>query len=87
MVAKFGVRPTSIPDYLALVGDSSDGYPGLPGWGARSAAAVLMRWEHIESIPDDPLTWDVDVRGAGRLALTLRDRDGTRPTSTAGWRS
>ncbi len=76
VVAKFGVRPTSIPDYLALVGDSSDGYPGLPGWGARSAAAVLMRWEHIESIPDDPLTWDVDVRGAGRLALTLREQAG-----------
>jgi 5'-3' exonuclease len=72
VVAKFGVRPTSIPDYLALVGDSSDGYPGLPGWGARSAAAVLARWEHLEAIPDDPVAWDVDVRGAGRLALTLR---------------
>jgi 5'-3' exonuclease len=74
VVAKFGVRPESIPDYLALVGDSADGYPGLPGWGARSAAAVLARWEHIEAIPDDPLAWDVDVRGAGRLALTLRER-------------
>lgn len=74
VVAKFGVRPTSIPDYLALVGDSSDGYPGLPGWGARSAAAVLARWEHLESIPDDPLTWEVDVRGTGRLAATLRQR-------------
>ena len=72
VVAKFGVRPTSMVDYLALVGDSADGYPGLPGWGARSAAAVLARWEHLESIPDDPLTWDVDVRGAGRLAATLR---------------
>jgi 5'-3' exonuclease len=72
VVAKFGVRPTSIPDYLALVGDSSDGYPGLPGWGARSAGAVLARWEHLESIPDDPLTWEVDVRGTGRLAATLR---------------
>jgi 5'-3' exonuclease len=72
VVAKFGVRPTSIPDYLALVGDSSDGYPGLPGWGARSAGAVLSRWEHLEAIPDDPLAWEVDVRGAGRLALTLR---------------
>ena len=72
VVAKFGVRPTSIPDYLALVGDSADGYPGLPGWGARSAGAVLARWEHLETIPDDPLTWDVDVRGAGRLAATLR---------------
>ncbi|HJT64054.1 MAG TPA: 5'-3' exonuclease H3TH domain-containing protein [Candidatus Limnocylindria bacterium] len=74
VVAKFGVRPASIPDYLALVGDSSDGYPGLPGWGARSAAAVLARWEHLEAIPTDPLTWDVDVRGAGRLALMLRER-------------
>ena len=74
VVAKFGVRPGSIPDYLALVGDSSDGYPGLPGWGARSAAAVLARWEHLEAIPTDPLTWNVDVRGAGRLALTLRER-------------
>ncbi len=72
VVSKFGVRPTSIPDYLALVGDSSDGYPGLPGWGARSAAAVLARWEHLESIPDDPLTWEVDVRRTGRLAATLR---------------
>jgi 5'-3' exonuclease len=72
VVAKFGVRPTSIPDYLALVGDSSDGYPGLSGWGARSAAAVLSRWEHLEAIPDDPLAWEADVRGAGRLALTLR---------------
>jgi 5'-3' exonuclease len=74
VVAKFGVRPESIPDYLALVGDSADGYPGLPGWGARSAASVLARWEHLEAIPDDPLAWDVDVRGAGRLALTLRER-------------
>jgi 5'-3' exonuclease len=73
VVAKFGVHPASIPDYLALVGDSADGYPGLPGWGSRSAAAVLARWEHLEAIPDDPLTWDVDVRGAGRLAVALRD--------------
>ncbi|MEX1277629.1 MAG: 5'-3' exonuclease H3TH domain-containing protein, partial [Chloroflexota bacterium] len=72
VVAKFGVRPTSIPDYLALVGDSSDGYPGLPGWGARSAGAVLARWGHLESIPDDPLTWEVDMRGTGRLAANLR---------------
>ncbi len=72
--AKFGVDPTSIPDYLALVGDSADGYPGLPGWGARSAGAVLARWKHLEDIPDDPLTWDVDVRGAGRLATTFRQQ-------------
>lgn len=77
VVAKFGVRPESIPDYLALVGDSSDGYPGLPGWGGRSAAAVLARWEQLEAIPDDPLTWDVDVRGAGRLAVTLREQRDT----------
>jgi 5'-3' exonuclease len=73
VVAKFGVRPESIPDYLALVGDSADGYPGLPGWGSKSAGQVLARWQHLEAIPDDPLTWDVDVRGAGRLALALRD--------------
>jgi 5'-3' exonuclease len=72
--AKFGVDPTSIPDYLALVGDSADGYPGLPGWGARSAGAVLARWKRLEDIPDDPLTWDVDVRGAGRLATTFRQQ-------------
>ena len=72
--AKFGVDPTSIPDYLALVGDSADGFPGLPGWGARSAGAVLARWKHLEDIPDDPLTWDVDVRGAGRLAATFRQQ-------------
>lgn len=74
VVAKFGVRPESIPDYLALVGDSSDGYPGLPGWGARSAGAVLARWGNLEAIPTDPVTWDVDIRGAGRLGLTLRER-------------
>ncbi len=72
--AKFGVDPTSMADYLALVGDSADGYPGLPGWGARSAGAVLARWKHLEGIPDDPLTWDVDVRGAGRLAATFRQQ-------------
>ncbi len=69
--AKFGVRPTSIPDWLALVGDSADGFPGLRGWGAKSAAAVLARYEHLEAIPDRALDWDVDVRGAARLAETL----------------
>jgi len=74
VVAKFGVGPASIPDYLALVGDSSDGYPGLQGWGAKSAAAVLAKFGHIEGIPDDPKTWGVNVR-AGSLAVTLkRDR-------------
>lgn len=71
VVAKFGVPPVSIPDYLALVGDSADGYPGLPGWGAKSAAKVLARWGHVDRIPDDPRRWDVDVRGAGALAATL----------------
>ena len=69
---KFGVDPLSIPDYLALVGDSADGFPGLPGWGSRSAGAVLARWTALEGIPEDPLTWDVDVRGAGRLNASLR---------------
>jgi 5'-3' exonuclease len=57
VVRKFGVPPASIPDYLALVGDSSDGYPGLPGWGAKSAAAVLAKFAHIENIPADWRTW------------------------------
>jgi 5'-3' exonuclease len=74
--AKFGVAPESIADYLALVGDSSDGYPGLPGWGAKSAAAVLSRWIHLEQIPDSPLDWDVPLRGASSLAATLRDHRG-----------
>jgi 5'-3' exonuclease len=73
VVAKFGVRPASIPDYLALVGDSADGFPGLVGWGAKSAAAVLARWEHIEDIPPDPAHWDVAVRGAVKLAATLQE--------------
>lgn len=69
--ADFGVDPASIPDYLALVGDSADGFPGLPGWGAKSAAAVLARYGHLERIPPDPMDWDVAVRGAARLAATL----------------
>src|SRR4051812_14046355 len=76
VLEKFGVRPESIPDYLALVGDAADGYPGLPGWGAKSAAAVLARFLHLESIPDDPGTWRVNASGAGALARTLvRERD------------
>ncbi len=71
--AKFGVPPASIPDWLALVGDSSDGFPGLPGWGAKSAAAVLARYRHIEAIPQRAAEWDVPVRGAARLAATLAD--------------
>jgi 5'-3' exonuclease len=70
---KFGVAPQSIPDYLALVGDSSDGYPGLPGWGSKSAAAILDKWVHLEAIPDSPLEWEIPLRGAVSLAATLRD--------------
>ena len=70
---RFGVSPASIPDYLALVGDSADGFPGLPGWGAKSAAAILARHGHIDAIPDDPAEWDVTLRGAARLAGTLRE--------------
>jgi 5'-3' exonuclease len=70
--AKFGVAPASIPDWLALVGDSADGFPGIPGFGAKSAATVLTRYEHIESIPDDAVDWDVPgLRGVERLATTL----------------
>jgi 5'-3' exonuclease len=68
---KFGVAPASIPDWLALVGDSADGFPGLPGWGAKSAAAVLAEYEHIDAIPDDAELWKVKVRGAAKLAGTL----------------
>jgi 5'-3' exonuclease len=71
---RLGVPPASIPDLLGLVGDSADGFPGLPGWGAKSAAAVLRRWGHLESIPPDPLEWDAGVRGAAKLNATLRDQ-------------
>jgi 5'-3' exonuclease len=75
VVAKFGVHPASIPDYLALVGDAADGYPGLAGWGAKSAAAVLSKFGHLEAIPDDPHTWHVNAANSGALARTLaRDR-------------
>ncbi len=74
--AKFGVSPASIPDYLALVGDAADGFPGLPGWGAKSAAAVLARYGHIEEIPVDPREWMVNVSSPSRLAQILqRDRE------------
>ena len=72
--ARLGVQPASIPDYLALVGDSADGFPGIPGWGSKSAAGVLDRWGHLEDIPDDPVTWDAGVRNAGRLNLALREQ-------------
>ncbi|HET9443915.1 MAG TPA: 5'-3' exonuclease H3TH domain-containing protein [Acidimicrobiales bacterium] len=71
VVARFGVPPASIPDYLALVGDSADGFPGLPGWGAKSAAAVLARYGHIDDIPAAPGQWDVTVRGGAKLATVL----------------
>jgi 5'-3' exonuclease len=69
--AKFGVRPTSIPDWLALVGDSADGFPGIPGWGEKSASAVLSRYEHLENIPDDPQGWGLSSGRAARLAESL----------------
>ena len=76
VVARFGVPPVSIPDYLALVGDAADGYPGLPGWGAKSAASVLARYGHLESIPADWRTWHVNAASPGALADTLaRERD------------
>jgi 5'-3' exonuclease len=75
VMAKWGVPPTAIPDWLALVGDSSDGYPGLPGWGAKSAAAVLARYGSLEDIPAKASAWDVrSLRGAPLLAATLRER-------------
>jgi 5'-3' exonuclease len=77
VIAKFGVAPSSIPDYLALVGDSADGYPGLPGWGAKSSAAVLARYGRLEAIPDDWRTWGVNAANPAALARTLaaqRDR-------------
>jgi 5'-3' exonuclease len=73
VIAKWGVTPASIPDLLALVGDAADGYPGLPGWGAKSAAAVLRRYGSLEAIPARASDWDVPVRGAATLAATLRD--------------
>ena len=71
--ARLGVPPASIPDLLALVGDSADGFPGLPGWGSKSAAAILRRWGHLEDIPADPVTWDAGIRGAAKLNAVLRD--------------
>ncbi len=72
MVAKFGVPPASIPDWLALVGDSADGIPGVPRWGAKSAAALLARYGRFDAIPSDEREWDVGVRGAAALAESLR---------------
>jgi 5'-3' exonuclease len=76
VIQKFGVTPASIPDYLALVGDSADGYPGLPGWGAKSTAAVLAKFLHLEAIPADSGDWKVNAASASALAATLvRERD------------
>jgi 5'-3' exonuclease len=74
VLAKFGVEPGSIPDWLALVGDSADGYPGLPGWGKASASAVLARYRRLEQIPERASEWAVPVRGAARLAATLGEQ-------------
>ena len=74
VVERFGVKPASIPDWLALVGDSADGIPGIPGWGEKSAAAVLASYERIDAIPDDPRQWRVELRGRERLAASLAAR-------------
>ena len=69
-----GIAPASIPDWLALVGDTADGIPGLPGFGEKAASALLARWGRLEAIPESPAAWDVDVRGAAKLAATLNER-------------
>jgi len=79
VVEKYGVRPHSIPDWLAFVGDAADGYPGLPGWGAKSASAVLARFEHIENIPDDASRWGVKAIAPGRAASLAATLAGRRP--------
>lgn len=74
VIERFGVPPASVPDYLALVGDSSDGYPGLPGWGAKSTAMVLAHYGHIEAIPASASDWEVPIRGADKLARVLQEK-------------
>lgn len=74
VIAKLGVLPASVPDFLALVGDSADGIPGVPRWGARSAATLLAHYHHVDAIPDDERDWAVKVRGAKALAAALRER-------------
>ena len=74
VVAKFGVEPESIPDYLALVGDTADGIPGVPGWGAKTSATVLARYRHLEDIPLQAGLWDISVRGRANLLRTLAER-------------
>jgi len=74
VVAKFGVKPESIPDYLAVVGDSADGFPGLPGWGPKAAALTFSNYPHLEDVPKDWRRWDKAIRGAQRLAGVLSDK-------------
>jgi 5'-3' exonuclease len=74
VIEKFGVRPESIPDYLAVVGDSADGFPGLPGWGPKAAALTFSRYPHFEDIPKDWKQWDPAIRGAQRLCAVLFER-------------
>lgn len=79
VVERFGVEPASIPDYLALVGDSADGIPGVPRWGPKSSSTMLARYGRIEAIPDDPLLWDVKVRGAKSMGESLASARGALP--------
>jgi 5'-3' exonuclease len=74
VVAKWGVRPASIPDYLAVVGDSADGFPGLPGWGPKAAAVTFSRFPHLEDVPENWREWDPSIRGAQRLSSVLVER-------------
>ena len=74
VVTKWGVQPESIPDYLAVVGDSADGFPGLPGWGAKAASAIFSRFLHLEGVPRDPRQWPPAIRGAMRLSAVLCER-------------
>jgi 5'-3' exonuclease len=74
VIEKWGVKPESIPDYLGVVGDSADGFPGLPGWGPKAAALTLSKYDHIENIPKDPREWDPSIRGAKRLHEVLSDK-------------
>jgi 5'-3' exonuclease len=73
VIAKFGVAPETIPDYLAVVGDSADGFPGVPGWGEKGAAAVLSRYSHLEDIPHDWRSWHPSIASARRLSMLLRE--------------
>ena len=73
---KFGVSPESIPDYLGLVGDAADGIPGIPKWGAKTSGRMLERYTHIEAIPEDPSSWDVELRGAAAISASLEEYRG-----------